>query len=59
MDNALTHYQPETYEYIFCYPNIIDWRCFSFHLYSKLPAKGISFSKKSPVNNELTVPFAI
>ena len=36
------------YEYIYCYPNIIDLRRFNIHLQNKSPATGISFCKKSP-----------
>ena len=39
---------------IFCYPNIIDQRCFNIHLQHKLLATGSNFCKNPPVNNVLT-----
>ena len=43
----------EAYKYIFCYMNVIDWKCFNIHLHNNSPAIGISVCKKTPVNKEL------
>lgn len=50
----LTIYWLQTYKYVFCDPNIIDWRCFNIHLHNKLLAIGVSFYKNPPVNSVLT-----
>ena len=51
----LTHYWPEIYYYIFCCLNIIDQRHINIHLPNKFPAIGVSFCKRTLVNNMLTI----